>query len=438
MRIIVAGGGAAGMMAAVTAALTDSENRVILLEKNEKLGKKLFITGKGRCNLTNACDETDFFDNVITNPKFLYSAFYGFTNQALMEFFEERGLRLKTERGDRVFPASDHSSDVIKTLERCLKDAGVDIRLNTRVSSVITDSVEESDHNAGSCGADAADRSENMSEKQVCGVLTDKGESIKAEKVILALGGVSYPGCGATDDGFRIPETLGINVKTAEPSLVPLTVREEWCGRLQGLSLKNVSVRLEAGLRKPVYSGFGEMLFTHFGVSGPLILSASSYIKKEMYEKKPLLHIDLKPAMTEKQLDERVLRDFEERINKQFGNSLNKLLPSKLIPVIVELSGIDPHKRVNEITRQERERLVRLLKDLCLTVTGNRGFNEAIITRGGVRVKEIDPSTMESRRIKGLYFAGEMIDVDALTGGFNLQIAWSTGHLAGESAVMIN
>ena len=411
MRIVVAGGGAAGTMAAITAAGADPDNEVVLIEKNEKLGKKLFITGKGRCNLTNACDEEDFFGNVITNPKFLYSAFYGFTNHAVMDFFEENGLRLKTERGDRVFPASDHSSDVIKTLEKCLRNAGVEIRLNTRLGSVI------------------------IRDGAACGIVTDKGEKIEADRVILALGGVSYPGCGATDDGFRIPEELGIDVNPAEPSLVPLTVKEEWCTGLQGLSLKNVSVKLDAGTKRPVYEGFGEMLFTHFGVSGPLILSASTFIKNEMYKKELKLHIDLKPAMTEKQLDERILRDFAEGMNRQFANSLNKLLPSKLIPVIVELSGIDPHKKVNEITRQEREVLVKLLKDLQLTVTGNRGFNEAIITRGGVRVKEIDPSTMQSRKIRGLYFAGEMIDVDALTGGFNLQIAWSTGRLAGESAI---
>lgn len=411
MRIIVAGGGAAGMMAAAAAADVSKNNEVMLLEKNEKLGKKLFITGKGRCNLTNACDESDFLNSVISNPKFLYSAFYGFTNKAVMDFFEGRGLALKVERGERVFPASDHSSDVIRTLERDLREKRVDIRLNTGISGVaISD------------------------EGNACGVITDRGERLKADRVILALGGVSYPGCGATDDGFRIASELGIETRAAEASLVPLTVMEEWCTRLQGLSLKNVAVRLEAGNRKPVYSGFGEMLFTHFGVSGPLILSASSYLKEDMYKKEPVLHIDLKPAINEKQLDERILRDFSETMNKQFGNSLGRLLPAKLIPVITELSGIDPKKKVNEVTREEREGLVRLLKDLRLTVTGNRGFNEAIITRGGVRVKEINPSTMESKRIKHLYFAGEMIDVDALTGGFNLQIAWSTGRLAGESA----
>ncbi|MBQ7587945.1 MAG: NAD(P)/FAD-dependent oxidoreductase [Lachnospiraceae bacterium] len=411
MRIIVAGGGAAGMMAAAAAADVSKNNEVMLLEKNEKLGKKLFITGKGRCNLTNACDESDFLNSVISNPKFLYSAFYGFTNKAVMDFFEGRGLALKVERGERVFPASDHSSDVIRTLERDLKEKHVDVRLNTGISGV---SISD--------------------EGTACGVITDRGERLKADRVILALGGVSYPGCGATDDGFRIASELGIETRAAEASLVPLTVMEEWCTRLQGLSLKNVAVRLEAGNRKPVYSGFGEMLFTHFGVSGPLILSASSYLKEDMYKKEPVLHIDLKPAINEKQLDERILRDFSETMNKQFGNSLGRLLPAKLIPVITELSGIDPKKKVNEVTREEREGLVSLLKDLRLTITGNRGFNEAIITRGGVRVKEINPSTMESKRIKHLYFAGEMIDVDALTGGFNLQIAWSTGRLAGESA----
>ena len=404
MRIVVAGGGAAGMMAAIAAASSDEDNEVILLEKNEKLGKKLFITGKGRCNLTNACDEAGFFGNVISNPKFLYSAFYGFTNQAVTDFFEEHGLRLKVERGDRVFPASDHSSDVIKTLERCLRDSGVDIRLNTRVASVITGSGQINEGHSLAAASNVSESresvsgaAEDMNEETVLGVLTDKGERIIADRVILALGGVSYPGCGAADDGFRISAALGIDVIPAEPALVPLTVREEWCKRLQGLSLKNVSVRLDAGSKKPIYEGFGEMLFTHFGVSGPLILSASSYLKNEMYKKELRLHIDLKPAMSEKQLDERVLRDFAEGMNRQFGNSLNRLLPSKLIPVVTFLSGIDPHRKINEITRQEREGLVRLLKDMTLTVTGNRGFNEAIITRGGVKVKEIDPSTMESK-----------------------------------------
>lgn len=407
MKIIVVGGGAAGMMAASAASEAGAE--VLLIEKNEKLGKKLFITGKGRCNLTNACDPDAFFGNVITNPKFMYSSFYRFSNDAVMEYFESLGCSLKTERGDRVFPASDKSSDVIRTLERHLEESGVSVRLDTSLESI------------------------ELSNGRICGIVTGKGERIAADKVILALGGVSYPGCGVCDDAFRIADALDITVKEAEPSLVPLTSGDEWVPRLQGLSLKNVSVRLDIGNRK-IYEGFGEMLFTHFGVSGPVILSASAHIREKMYVQDPVLHIDLKPALDHKQLDDRILRDFSSVMNRQFGNSLDKLLPSKLIPVIVDLSGIDGHKKVNEVSREERVRLAGLIKDLTIHITGNRGFDEAIITRGGISVKEIDPSTMESRKIPGLFFAGEMIDVDALTGGFNLQIAWSTGHLAGVSA----
>ena len=407
MKIVVVGGGAAGMMAAAAASETCGD--VTLIEKNEKLGKKLFITGKGRCNLTNACDSDGFFNSCMKNSKFMYSSFYGFTNDAVRDYFEGLGVPLKTERGDRVFPVSDKSSDVIRALERRLKTGGVKVRLNTGLSSV------------------------GISDGMVTHVTTSKGDRLEADRVILALGGRSYPGTGATEDAIRIAEDLSIDTVPFEPVLVPLETSEDYVKDLMGLSLKNVSARLMCSGRK-VYEGFGEMLFTHFGVSGPLILSASSYIKPDMYKKGLSLHIDLKPALDDKQLDERILRDFADGQNRQFANALDKLLPSGLRPVIVSLSGIDPHKRINEVTRAERERLLRLLKDLTLTVTGNRGFDEAIVSRGGISVKEINPSTMESKKIKGLYFAGEMIDVDALTGGFNLQIAWSTGHLAGVSA----
>ncbi len=407
MRIVVVGGGAAGMMAAAAASETCGD--VTLIEKNEKLGKKLFITGKGRCNLTNACDSDGFFNSCMKNSKFMYSSFYGFTNDAVRDYFEGLGVPLKTERGDRVFPVSDKSSDVIRALERRLKTGGVKVRLNTGLSSV------------------------GISDGMVTHVTTSKGDRLEADRVILALGGRSYPGTGATEDAIRIAEDLSIDTVPFEPVLVPLETSEDYVKDLMGLSLKNVSARLMCSGRK-VYEGFGEMLFTHFGVSGPLILSASSYIKPDMYKKGLSLHIDLKPALDDKQRDERILRDFADGQNRQFANALDKLLPSGLRPVIVSLSGIDPHKRINEVTRAERERLLRLLKDLTLTVTGNRGFDEAIVSRGGISVKEINPSTMESKKIKGLYFAGEMIDVDALTGGFNLQIAWSTGHLAGVSA----
>ncbi len=407
MKIVVVGGGAAGMMAA--AAASDICHDVTIIEKNEKLGKKLFITGKGRCNLTNACDSDGFFSSCMKNGKFMYSSFYGFTNDNVMDFFEGLGVALKTERGDRVFPVSDKSSDIIRALEKRLKSSGVKIRLNTGLSSV-------------------------TAKKGSVAYLTTSGkEKIEADRIILALGGRSYPGTGATQDAIRVADDLAIETVPFEPVLVPLTTAEAYVRDLMGLSLKNVSAKLLCNGKK-IYEGFGEMLFTHFGVSGPLILSASSYIKQDMYKKGISLHIDLKPALDEKQLGERILRDFSNEQNKQFSNALDKLLPSKLRPVMVSLSGIDAHKRINEVTRGEREKLVKLLKDLTLTVTGNRGFDEAIVSRGGISVKEINPSTMESKKIKGLYFAGEMIDVDALTGGFNLQIAWSTGHLAGISA----
>lgn len=405
MKTIVVGGGAAGMMAAVFAARCGDE--VTIIEKNEKLGKKVYITGKGRCNLTNACDDSTFFENVITNPKFLYSAYYGFTSSQVMDFFSELGLKLKVERGDRVFPMSDHSSDVIGTLKRELNRLSVDILFNTKVEEIV---VEDS---------------------MAVGVRT-KADTIFAERIILCSGGCSYKACGADGDTWKFADLLGIDTKEAQPSLVPFETEESFVADLQGLSLKNVSVTLNKGGKK-LYDGFGEMLFTHFGVSGPLILSASTRVKQSQYGEDLKLYIDLKPALSEKELDERILRDFKGVMNKQFINSLSDLLPSKLIPVIVNLSGIDERKQVNSVTKEERLRLVKLIKSLELTIVGNRGFNEAIITRGGISVKEINPGTMESKKIKGLYFAGEMIDVDALTGGFNLQIAWSTGMLAAVS-----
>lgn len=405
MKTIVVGGGAAGMMAAIMSARCNDD--VTLIEKNEKLGKKVYITGKGRCNLTNACDDIDFFDNVVTNPKFLYSAYYSFTSSQVMEFFEELGLKIKVERGNRVFPKSDHSSDVIGVLKRELNRLNVDILYNTLVEGVA------------------------VKDNRCIGVSTKTG-TINADKVILATGGKSYKACGADGDTWKFAEMLNINTKPAEPSLVPFEAKEEWVKDLQGLSLKNVSVSLKYKTKK-IYEGFGEMLFTHFGVSGPLILTASTRIKEAQYEDELSLAIDLKPAMTEKELDERIQRDFKVYNNKQFINSLSDLLPAKMIPVIVGLSGIDPRKQVNVVTKEERQKLVHLLKNIELTVIGNRGFDEAIITRGGIDVKEIDPGTMASKKYEGLYFAGEMIDVDALTGGFNLQIAWSTGYLAGQN-----
>lgn len=419
-RVLVVGGGAAGMMAAVAAA--DRGANVSLLEKNDKLGKKLFITGKGRCNVTNAADMDMFFSSVCTNSKFMYSAFYDFDNRALMDWLTEAGCPLKIERGDRVFPVSDHSSDVIAAFRRELEKRGVKIRLNTEVKSLMWRDPEP-----------GIEESENR-QRKITGVLLSDGRALEADRVILCTGGLSYPSTGSTGDGFRFAKEIGHTVTQCSPSLVPLMVEESWCGDLMGLSLRNVQAKLMEGGRE-VYRGFGELLFTHLGVSGPLILSASSCYGRrsgKQGKSEAMLYIDLKPAMDEEQLDRRLLRDFDANKNRQFKNALGDLFPSRLIPVMVELSGICPEKKVNEITREERRSFVDVIKQLPLTVTGTGSYAEAVVTRGGVSVKEVNPSTMESKKVKGLYFAGEVLDLDALTGGFNLQIAWSTGHLAGK------
>ena len=405
-KVIVVGAGAAGMMAAYFAA--KNKNKVTLIEKNEKTGKKIYITGKGRCNITNACDVEDLFANVMSNKKFLYSAFYGFTNSDVIDFFENHGIKTKIERGNRVFPVSDHSSDVISALERALKEQNVDILLNTCVEKI------------------------ECEDSQVTGVVLCGGRKIEADAVIVATGGMSYQATGSTGDGYRFAEESGHKVTECTPSLVPFNAQEEWVAKLQGLSLKNVLVTIYDG-RKKLYEDFGEMLFTHFGVSGPLILSASAAIKQNTIKKPLQMFIDLKPALSYEALDKRILREFDDAKNKQFKNSINKLLPSKMIPVIIGLSGIDPDKKVNEISKGEREGLVNLLKKLPVTLNGTRQWNEAIVTKGGISTKDINPSTMESKIIKNLYFAGEVLDLDALTGGYNLQIAWSTGALAGKS-----
>ena len=405
-KCIVIGGGAAGMMAALAAA--EKGHQVELYEKNEKLGKKVFITGKGRCNVTNDCEPEEFFNNVISNPKFMYSSYYSFDNTAVMELFNEAGCKLKIERGNRVFPVSDHSSDIVKTLQALLKDKKVTIHLNTAVSSLL------------------------YQDQCVVGVRLANGEVKNTDYVIVATGGLSYPSTGSNGDGYKMAEKAGHTIVSCHPSLVPFVIKEDWCKELQGLSLKNVSLSLQCD-NKEIYNGFGEMLFTHFGVSGPLILSASSYYTKYFQRKDIKLNLDLKPALTIEQLDKRILRDFEKNTNKQFKNSLDELLPSKLIPVMISLSGIAADKPVHEITKEERKSLVNKMKQLEMTITGVRGFEEAIITQGGINTKEINPSTMESKKIKNLFFAGEILDVDAMTGGFNLQIAWSTGHLAGSS-----
>ena len=410
-KVLIIGGGAAGMMAAAFAA--KNGNRVEVFEKNEKLGKKLFITGKGRCNITNAADLEDFFSAVTSNPKFLYSAFYSFTNEQVISFFEEHGVRTKVERGGRVFPVSDHSSDVIQALKSEMERLGVKINLNAEVKELITE--------------------KNSTRETVNGIRLVSGKKISGDAVIVATGGISYPSTGSTGDGYRFARRCGHKVSELSPSLVPMEVKEWYAGELMGLSLRNIEIRITDG-KKKLYQEFGEMLFTHYGVTGPVILSASSIVGKKLKDTELTLHIDLKPALTEEQLDKRVLREFETNHNRQFKNAVDSLFPSKLRPVIVELSGIPEEKKVHEITKEERLRFVRLIKDFTMTLTGLRGYNEAIITKGGVSVKEIDPGTMESKLVKGLYFAGEVLDLDAVTGGYNLQIAWSTGYLAGMNA----
>lgn len=411
-KTIIIGGGAAGMMAALAA--SGNGNKVCLYEKNEKTGKKIYITGKGRCNVTNASDAEQVFKSIVTNPKFMYSAFYTMTNDMIMDMFSsELNVALKVERGNRVFPRSDKSSDIIAALLEAMKKRKVEIHLNTEVKELITEN------------------------NTIAGVRLADGTTDKGDSVIVATGGFSYQSTGSTGDGYRWAKETGHKVTDIFPALVPLEVKEEYAKELQGLSLKNVKVSFIKN-NKVLYSDFGEMLFTHFGISGPVILSGSSYIVKNIKKGEKIhISIDLKPALSKETLDARVLREFGEFANKDFRNSLGNLLPKSLIPVIIRLSGINQFKKVNEVTKEERKRFVELIKAFPLTVKDTRGFNEAIITQGGVCVKDINPATMESKHIKGLFFAGEVIDVDALTGGYNLQIAWSTGWLAGKSAQIV-
>lgn len=405
-KVIVIGGGAAGTVAAIFAARNG--HRVELFEKNDKIGKKLFITGKGRCNVTNAGDMDALFDAVKSNPKFLYSAFYSFTNEQAMDFFEELGVRLKVERGNRVFPQSDHSSDIINALKHELERLGVEIHLCTEVKDVLVE------------------------HEKFTGIVLKNRKKVSGDACVVATGGISYASTGSTGDGYRFAEKTGHKVTELYPSLVPMEVKEWYAKELQGLSLRNIQGTILDGNKK-LYEEFGEMLFTHYGVSGPIIISASSVVGKKLQDKELTLKIDLKPALSREQLDQRVLRDFEENKNKQFKNAVDKLFPAKLKPIMIELSGISPEKKVNEISKEERLRFVDLIKNFKMSLTGLRSYNEAIITKGGVSVKDIDPGTMESKKISGLYYAGEVLDLDALTGGFNLQIAWSTGYLAGIS-----
>ena len=406
-KIIVIGGGAAGMLAAVTSAEAGAD--VLLLEKNEKLGKKIYITGKGRCNVTNACETEDLLKNVITNRRFMYSAFYSFTNVQTMEFFENCGVPLKVERGERVFPVSDKSSDIIGGLARRLKQAGVTVRLNATVNKI--------------CVADGS----------VTGVELQSGEQLSCDACIVATGGLSYASTGSTGDGYTFAKLCGHTVTDCYPSLVGLKITEPFAKELEGLSLKNVSLKAIQG-KKVLYDGFGELVFTADGISGPLVLSASAVVTDKLDCGEVTVVLDLKPALSKEELDARILRDFEEAKNKQFRNALDKLLPQRLIRVIIGLCGIPEEKQVNSVTKQERAVLVDVLKGMEMHIKKTGGFNEAVITRGGISVKEVNPSTMESKLVAGLYFAGEVLDVDALTGGYNLQIAWSTGYLAGLSA----
>ena len=448
-RVVIIGAGASGLMAAC-AALTQG-HEVLVLEKNEKAGKKIYITGKGRCNLTNACETADFFGHVVTNPRFLYSAVYGFDNMQVMQFFEENGCPLKTERGDRVFPVSDHASDVTDTLVRFIRKRGGKLRFHTEVSSLLT------------------------RDGRAAGVRCADGQEVPADAVIVCTGGRSYPSTGSTGDGYRFARETGHSVREARPSLVPLVTREDWCRQLQGLALKNVALTVRPaevplaagadsardcadgigkdsanssgkhsanssgkgagkGKRKkkgPVYEGFGEMLFTHFGVSGPLVLTASCYMDFEEHPEGFDLMLDLKPALTKEQLELRIRRETEAAPLRQLPGLLRRLFPARLSEVMVQLSGLDPARSARSLSEQEISALCSLTKSVVFRAVSARGFAEAIVTSGGVDPKEIDPSTMESKLLPGLYFAGEVIDVDAVTGGFNLQIAWSTGHLAG-------
>lgn len=410
---VIIGGGPAGLMAAISSA--KNGDKVTIIEKMNSCGKKLLITGKGRCNITNNAQMDKFMENTPTNPKFLYGVFNNFTNKDMIELLENEGVKTKVERGERVFPVSDRAQDVLEALLHILKKQNVQILTNTTAKRIIIDD-----------------------EKNVLGVELDNGKEIKADKIILATGGKSYPVTGSTGDGYKLAKDLGHTITKIEPSLVPLTSHDEVCKELQGLSLRNVAIQLQI-CDKVVYKDFGEMLFTHFGVSGPIVLSASSYLVKTknieqiLKEGKVELEIDLKPALSEEKLDARILRDFEEQKNKQFKNSLDKLLPQKLIPVIIEKTNINESKKINEITKQERQKLVNELKHFKISINGTRPIEEAIVTSGGINIKEINPKTMESKLINGLYFAGEIIDVDCLTGGYNLQVAWSTGYTAGIS-----
>lgn len=417
MRVIVVDGGPSGMMSAIASA--EKKNEVILIEKMNSLGRKLLITGKGRCNITSSLDMDEFIKNIPGNGKFLYSAFKNYTNLDIINFLRNQGLQTKEERGNRVFPITDKSQDVLNCFMKKLKELNVKIIYNTEIKEILIDEINNT--------------------KKAKGVKTNKGIVYNAEKVIIATGGKSYPLTGSTGDGYKMAENIGHHITKIKPSLVPLNILEiNICRNLQGLNLRNTKIKiLDKENSKTIYEDFGEMIFTHFGISGPIILSSSAHlvrykdIKEKLKNNKIEILIDLKPALSEEKLDHRILRDFSNLKNKQFKNSLNDLLPNKLIDVIINRSGINPEKRVNEINKNERKDLVKLLKNFNLTIKGFRPIEDAIITSGGIDIKEINPKTMESKLVNNLYFAGEIIDVDGYTGGFNLQIAYSTGYTAG-------
>ncbi len=419
MKVVVIGGGPAGMMSAITAA--QEKNEVIIIEKNKTLGRKLLITGKGRCNITSSLDMSEFIKNIPGNGKFLYSAFQTFKNTDIIEFLNKNGLKVKEERGNRIFPVTDSAQSVLDCFEREIKKDNIKVKYGTRVKRILRKEIQE----------------ENFNYKAV-GVELEDGEKIYADKIILATGGKSYPLTGSNGDGYKIASELGHTITDIKPSIVPLEADVNICKYLQGLSLRNVKIMIkDIEKNKKIYEDFGEMMFTHFGVSGPIILSSSAHlvryknIDRLLKENKIVLYIDLKPALSEEALDNRILRDFEEFKNKEFKNSLDKLLPQKMIPYVIKKSGILPEKRVNEVSKDERRKLVGLLKNIEITIWGFRPIEEAIVTAGGISIKEINPKNMESKIVKGLSFAGEIIDVDAYTGGFNLQIAYSTGYIAG-------
>ncbi|MCR4672441.1 MAG: NAD(P)/FAD-dependent oxidoreductase [Lachnospiraceae bacterium] len=406
-KVLVIGGGASGMMAAISAAENGASAEIF--EKNEKLGKKLYITGKGRCNVTNACgDPEQFLGHMVHGKNFMYSSFYSFTNTDMMDYLEGLGLRLKTERGQRVYPASDKASDVIRALSGRLSELEVKVHLNTEVSRIMVSD--------GAC----------------TGILLSDGRTVKADAVILAAGGLSYPATGSTGDGYRMAGELGHSVTRLYPSLVSLKSPDAFCRELTGLSLRNISMTLKSG-KKKVYSGFGEMLFTHQGISGPLVLTASTLVHK-FGSGELKVYIDLKPALDEETLDARILRDFESATNKHIKNALGALLPASIIPVVIKKAGIDPDKYVHDITKEERRVLLHTVKSFEININGTGDFSEAVITQGGAETREIEPSSMESKKVRGLFFAGEVIDIDAETGGYNLQAAWSTGRAAGIAA----